>query len=194
MKSVRMLKRLAGYYDNWPNAPMTRKAAALSFSRQEDAAIKFRPGRAVLSFTTVAAEYCPPGLSLIGGRMKKYSSQGAMRGRSDGGGRPGSSRNVLSSLLVPAMVLMISAFSTGALQARNEVADSVSGAPETEYSPPRPARPPVTYSTPDTETMKAPPAPGGYLQQDFENLYYQKEMWRQYQEDYEKKHRPRDSR
>lgn len=102
----------------------------------------------------------------------------------------------MKHLLYISIFAFLSAFSTASALAQDDVAGSVTGAPETETSSPRPVRPPVKYSTPDAETMKSPPAPLGIPQQDFENLYYQKEMWREYLKDYEMNHRPqpRDSR
>lgn len=67
-------------------------------------------------------------------------------------------------------------------------AESVTGAPAPNPSSPGSAsRPPVTYSTPNENTTPTPPEPeGDILRDDFENLHYQDEMWREHQRDYKR--------
>jgi len=68
--------------------------------------------------------------------------------------------------------------------------DAAEGVPEPDQAPPRPHRPPVRYSTPQAGTPEGRVPPSANFD-DFEKLYYQKEMWNQYRRDYEKFHRPR---
>ena len=70
-------------------------------------------------------------------------------------------------------------------------AESVTGAPAPNPSPAGEAhRPPVVYSTPNEGALTTPAAPGDMSGEDFENLHYQREMWREYQRDYNQ-HSPR---
>ena len=120
-------------------------------------------------------------------------------------------------LYIPGLILVISMLAAPFALAQGEVDESLTGAPEPNPSPgaaaadpsavyvtpaesvtgapaPNPsppvdgARPPVTYSTPSDSSTPMPPAPGnGLLQDDFENLHYQNEMWREYQRDYQRR-------
>lgn len=77
----------------------------------------------------------------------------------------------------------------GTLQAQYEAPHEAGGRPETEAAPERKRPPPVVYSTPKQETPgRTATRPPDYS--DYEQLFYQKEMWEQYQEDYQQQHRP----
>ena len=91
------------------------------------------------------------------------------------------------------LVILAMAFSGSRAGAQNEPAPNLGGRPNSEDARPKKNPPPVTYSTPTPEIQARQPQPA-VPDDDFEKLYYQKEMWRQYQNDYQNNKHPQPRR